>query len=167
MNGHVDGIQNAAYQSACKVQVENHIHIYTQTIEENLLRNVSDGYKEIFSNNCEKTTIDRIVDKYQKLKDPQLFDYYIAGKYNRLYQDSLASLVWLKVTGPIELQRFASTKFSITGELMTQMLVETVQFSIGTYLDLDENCYIRDWTFDNSFLFVGSLVRDRKSIKLG
>ena len=38
------------------------------------------------------------------------------------------------------------------------MLIETVQFSIGTYLDLDENCYINDWTFDNSFLFVGSLA---------
>ena len=41
---------------------------------------------------------------------------------------------------------------------MTEMLVETVQFSIGTYLDLDENCYIKDWTFDNAFLFVGSLA---------
>ena len=67
-------------------------------------------------------------------------------------------LVWLKVTQSIQLQKFAQTKFNISGKLMTEMLVETVQFSIGTYLDLDENCYIKDWTFDNAFLFVGSLA---------
>lgn len=67
-------------------------------------------------------------------------------------------IVWLKVTQSIQLQRFAQTKFNISGKLMTQMLIETVQFSIGTYLDLDENCYTNDWTFDNSFLFVGSLA---------
>ena len=69
-------------QTVCSIRTFKRFH--TQCIEENLLRNVSDGYKEIFSNNCEKTTIDRIVDKYQKLKDPQLFDYYIAGEYGRL-----------------------------------------------------------------------------------
>ena len=31
-------------------------------------------------------------------------------------------------------------------------------FSIGTYPELSENCYMGDWTFDNSFLFMGSMA---------
>ena len=30
--------------------------------------------------------------------------------------------------------------------------------SIGTYPELSENCYMGDWTFDNSFLFMGSMA---------
>ena len=41
---------------------------------------------------------------------------------------------------------------------MTDMLIETVEFSIGTYPVLEHNCYMSDWTFDNTFLFMGSLA---------
>ena len=108
--------------------------------------------------------------------------------------------VWKKITRPIKLGKFPNEQFDVTGRMMTEMLLETVQFrwnltkssnndvddgclrriqtfrhqylsltwrhryhysfifSIGTYPELSENCYMGDWTFDNSFLFMGSMA---------
>ena len=46
---------------------------------------------------------------------------------------------------PINLGKFRSEEFEIGGEVINEMLYETVYFSIGTYKELAENCYSGDW----------------------
>ena len=38
------------------------------------------------------------------------------------------------------------------------MLYETVSYSIEQYIKLVEDCFSDEWTFDNTFLFMGSVA---------
>ena len=58
----------------------------------------------------------------------------------------------------VKLEKFKSNDHEVRGEMINNMLLETVDFSIGTYKELSESCYVNDWTFDNTFLFMGSVA---------
>lgn len=77
-----------------------------------------------------------------------------------------------KINREILLRKFSRVDHEISGRLINDMINQTAQFSIKTYqgyisieffgiakyiLELNENCYVNDWSFDNTFLFMGSV----------
>ena len=77
----------------------------------------------------------------------------------------------LKINREILLRKFSRVDHEISGRLINDMINQTAQFSIKTYQgclnivdfkitifsELNENCYVNDWSFDNTFLFMGSV----------
>ena len=84
---------------------------------------------------------------------------------------------------PLKLGEFPDSEFEVSGRTMTELLEDTLHFSITLYeglaffqrgsfsadiihvasstpmKDLDANCaHADDWTFDNVFLFVGNMA---------
>lgn len=53
--------------------------------------------------------------------------------------------MWRKIAKPINLGKFRLHEFEIGGNVINEMLYETVYFSIGTYKELADNCYSGEW----------------------
>ena len=74
--------------------------------------------------------------------------------------------------GPLRLDRFRITEFEVKGHFINDMIYETFMFTTESYRNLSENCFSGDWlgktfhqgekkflrTFENSFLFMGSVA---------
>lgn len=91
--------------------------------------------------------------------------------------------IYIKLIKPLKLGEFPDSEFEVSGRTMTELLEDTLHFSITLYegrafltengfqrccilvapvklvKDLDANCaHADDWTFDNVFLFVGNMA---------
>ena len=66
---------------------------------------------------------------------------------------------WIKISRATNLKNFPREEFDVGGRFLQNLITEVVEFSISTYTNMMRDCLQGNkWTFDNSFLYVGSVA---------
>ncbi|CAG5080927.1 Oidioi.mRNA.OKI2018_I69.PAR.g9742.t2.cds [Oikopleura dioica] len=137
-------VGNTFYKFNYHVRLCKLLNHYVDTIRSKNGDIIGNAYFAIARNNCSQEIIDRTNE-----------EMVAAGEEIHIkFID-----VWKRVAIPLKLNKFRETEFVVRGEDITEMLLDTVEFSLVTYGELASSCYSNwDWSLDNTILFMGTVA---------
>ena len=94
-------------------------------------------------------------------------------------------LAWKKMASPLELEKFHYQEFEVPGSFVNDIMfkgkecqhinivligtsISVINFTVRTYEEMNNNCLQGNtWSFDSTFLFVGSVATTIGLIQIG